>query len=163
MSGQLDVLRLIIPGFVPDSCLSLNGRRRAHWTQIRNAQDAAAEWLTWTLHTLYVPEHRPSEPIGRARVTVEFVYPIHRRRDPDGLAGMVKPLLDVLVRESWLVDDDSDHVDLTVRAMVEPHLTETRIQVENLGQPGRKWKDGMRVEDHALRLAARLRREATDG
>lgn len=76
----------------------------------------------------------PARAVFTERVScaVTFVYPIHRRRDPDGLAGLAKPLLDALVRCLVLTDDDSEHVVLAVSAIVEPKTTETRIEITEL-------------------------------
>lgn len=131
-----EALRLTIPNWVPDSCLSLNGRRRAHWRTISQAQREAGFVMDAVL--LGIKQKRVLPYYERARVSVEFVYPLKRRRDPDGLAGLAKPLLDILVSWAVLKDDDSEHVDLTVRAVVAKGVTETRIEIEALGQPGRE-------------------------
>ncbi len=122
-----DVLRVTIGAWMPDMGLSLNGRRRASPWDVRRWQADAHAIMTWAL--LHGDWHEEVPTFRRAHVTVEFVFPVRRRRDPDNLSGLAKPLLDVLVREKVLVDDDSEHMDLTVRAVVERGVTATRITV----------------------------------
>ena len=108
---------------------------RTHWTTTALLRREAA----WHLVAALVarPEavdawlqHECGRVAGRVRVDVTFVYPTRRRRDPDGLAGLVKPLLDVLVARGLLRDDDSEHVELAVRAVTERGVTATRIRLE---------------------------------
>jgi hypothetical protein len=134
--GVIDVLRLVIPDWVPDMGLSLNGRRRASPWDIRAWQQAAHERVTIALwQAPWHPRGRSQMPrFVYARVAVEFVFPVRRRRDPDNLAGLVKPCLDTLVTEGLLMDDDCDHLELSIRAVVEKGKTETRICIE--GAPG---------------------------
>jgi hypothetical protein len=121
------MLEIVIPDWRPSAQLSLNGRRRCHWTTIRAEQDAAK----WVLRAKLGPI-RAELPVidGKARVTVTFFYPTRRRVDEDGCAGMAKPLLDELVTWGVLADDDSEHVALTVRVVTGARKTETRIQIE---------------------------------
>lgn len=91
------VLRLTLPGFVPDSRLSLNGRRRKStllnakghhmpkWLETKTLQDEAHDQLGKAM--LLVPNNRQPQTMERAHVAFTFVYGSERRRDPDGLAG----------------------------------------------------------------------------
>lgn len=120
-------LDLVLRDWVPNSSLSLNGRHRTHWRVIQMWRDDA-------LTRVYVAlqEALPFPWFERARVEFTFVYPTRRRRDPDGLSGLCKPCLDALVRWSVIPDDDSEHVELSVRAVVEPKVLETRISITEL-------------------------------
>lgn len=107
-------LEFSIADWVPDRHLLINARNRTHWQVIRKHKDAAKERVS-----LFIRMQKPSwltMPFGQAHVTVTFEFPQKRRRDPDNLAGMVKPCLDALVDEGILVDDDCAHIDLTLRA-----------------------------------------------
>jgi hypothetical protein len=125
-ASERRVLELVLPSFRPSNTLSLNGRRRAHWRQV---WDAGVE-VSWYMSIAL--DARPLPHFNRARVTCTFVYPTHRRRDPDGLAGLCKPILDSLVNWNVLPDDTTEHVELAVRAIVEKGVTETRIRIEEL-------------------------------
>jgi Holliday junction resolvase RusA-like endonuclease len=125
---------IVVPGWVPDSRLSLNGRRRSmHWRQVYDLQNQAKERAIVAIwQTAAHPGGRSLvKAIDPARVTVRFTYPTKRRRDPDNLAAMAKPLLDSMVQEGILVDDDCEHITLTVAAEVRRGVTETRILVED--------------------------------
>lgn len=125
-SGAIAVKwELTIPDWVPDSRLSLNGRRRGNWLQTRQLQMDAKTVVHLALNSM-TPWPATVDP---ANVAVTFVYPNHRRRDPDGLAGLAKPILDVLVDRGLLVDDDCEHISLTVAAEVEKGASATRITV----------------------------------
>lgn len=117
-------LELVLPGYVPDSRLSLNGRHRTHWAVTSRLRREAAWHL---VKALLEVETEWVAPDGLVQVDVVFVYPLHRRRDPDGLAAMATPLLNMLVAHGLLWDDDSEHVELAVRAVVERGVTETRL------------------------------------
>lgn len=120
-------LTVTIPGWVPDSRLSLNGRRRAgSWRETWRLQENAKAMMIPAIWASGVWHHL----MTRAHVTVEFVYPVRRRRDADNLAGLAKPLLDALVGEGVLKDDSAEFVQLTVCAVVEPGVTETRVRIE---------------------------------
>jgi hypothetical protein len=85
---------LLLPGLVTDS---LNRDLRAHWAVKRRRSE------TWaaTLLGLY---GRGRAARRQARLTITS----YRRRqiaDHDNFVGGLKPLIDVLVRLGWLVDD----------------------------------------------------------
>jgi len=50
---------------------------------------------------------------GKCRVAIT----LHRKRlqDPDNATGSVKPVVDALVRNGWLVDDSPEYLELVVR------------------------------------------------
>ena len=121
--------RIVLEGWQPDRRLSLNGRARGdganHWAT-RSKLTADAKALVFTGCWLKMRR------FTRARVTITFVYPNKRRRDPDGLAGLVKPILDGMVAAEILPDDDCEHIELTLRARVEPGRTATEIELESI-------------------------------
>jgi hypothetical protein len=127
-------LTITIPDFVPDARLGLNGRKRTHWHTVSALSKDAGLRMLLTLQSMRFKGQLPTpfEVIERAHITAEFVYPVQRRRDPDNLAGAWKPLGDILVREGILFEDDCAHIELTLRAVVEPGVTETRIVVEEV-------------------------------
>ena len=125
-------LTLTIPDFVPDARLGLNGRRRAHWTLIRELQYD----VFWRVVAAILAARRGNGwKLPHARVTVVMVFPRRRRRDLDNLFGRVKPICDALVASGVIVDDDVNHIDLVLRSLVERGVTETRIRVEALAEP----------------------------
>lgn len=121
---------IVLPGFVPDRAISLNGR--AHWrTVAAHKRDARLRMLLGGLG--WSGSHGPLPCFERARVTFEFVFPVKRKRDQDNLTSLGKPLLDGLVRDLEMIpDDDTEHVELVVRALVQRGITETRVTVEEL-------------------------------
>ncbi len=132
---------IVVPGWVPDSRLGLNGRREKatpdRWGRHRPKWKETAE-LEGEAHgevgkALLALANRPLQPLERARVTVLFVFPNSRKRDVDNLSGRVKPCLDAIKGPNGLiVDDDMEHIELTIRAAVKSRTTETRIVVEPL-------------------------------
>ncbi|MGW8179453.1 MAG: hypothetical protein ACWGQW_11945 [bacterium] len=56
---------------------------------------------------------RLGEVQGKCRVTIT----LHRKKlqDPDNAVGSVKPVLDALKRNGWLVDDSPEYLELIVR------------------------------------------------
>lgn len=111
--GQNARWAMTINNWVPDRRLSLNGRHDAHWQTIKGLKNSTKKRVADFLADM--PQARRVR-FGWARVTVEFEFTQRRRRDPDNLAGMVKPLLDALVEAKVLIDDDCDHIELSIRA-----------------------------------------------
>jgi len=57
----------------------------------------------------------------RAKLSLTFVFPEHRRRDPDNLLSRFKPGLDSIVASGLLVDDDAEHLEISsVDIVVDP-------------------------------------------
>lgn len=139
---------IVVPGWVPDSRLSLNGRRKRSTLRDGRGRHMPKWRETWTLEQQakemmwpaiwQCPTHPQSRSqmvaltLTRARVTVTFVYPIRRERDDDNGAGMAKPIVDALRDEQVIAKDDSASIELTVRNIHDPRVTETRIVVEEL-------------------------------
>lgn len=120
-------LVIVIPGWTPDYCLSLNRRRNTHWRKIREAQNQA-RWNLWA-----VSYGRSLPYWDRVRVTIGFLFSVRRRRDVDGLVGLAKPLIDGLVELEIIPDDDSEHlVALTVVPSYEKGMSRTTITVEEV-------------------------------
>lgn len=130
------VWEITIPDWVPPAELSLNGRRRGSWRETWRLQQEVGEMVTVAIWQAPWHPHSRSRiremTLERARVTVEFTFPRKRRRDPDGLAGRIKPILDTCVAEGLIKDDSTDHIELTIRARVEPGVTCTRITIEEV-------------------------------
>ncbi|GAI59902.1 unnamed protein product [marine sediment metagenome] len=49
----------------------------------------------------------------RAKLSLTFVFPEHRRRDRDNLLSRFKPGLDGIVASGLLVDDDAEHLEIS--------------------------------------------------
>jgi Holliday junction resolvase RusA-like endonuclease len=128
MSNPAASRTILIEGWVPDSDLSLNGRRRLNPLAIWRLQEVAKTRAALAIRSIGLP----LAPLHRAAVVCTFVYPQHRRRDPDNLAGLAKPLLDACRAEGLIEDDDCEHIELTVRAIVETGCTATYIHIEPL-------------------------------
>ncbi len=57
----------------------------------------------------------------RAKLSLTFVFPEHRRRDIDNLLSRFKPGLDGIVASGLLVDDDAEHLEISdVDIVVDP-------------------------------------------
>ncbi|MDE2104304.1 MAG: hypothetical protein KGL39_44110 [Patescibacteria group bacterium] len=68
------------------------------------------------------------QPIaGKARLTAEFVFPERRRRDADNLTARLKGVIDGLRDAKVLADDDTDHLEIAVKATVVPGTRELRL------------------------------------
>lgn len=113
---------LVIPAWLPEQVANA---RHAHWgqryTQLKHAQVtvwAAAMRAKW----------RPIK--GRAKLTVTFIFPQQRRRDVDNLYARAKGVVDGVKRGGWIVDDDSAHLDLVVRAEVQHGVKATVLLLE---------------------------------
>ena len=124
MSGPL-----ILPEFVPDARLSLNGVRRTHWRVLQRLRNETQWHVREALGSDRGRELVAAGPLAHAQLRIEFVFPQHRRRDEDGLAGRCKPILDALVDGGVLEADDSDHLHLQVTARVERGTRETRLHL----------------------------------
>lgn len=82
---------------------------------------------------------------GRVRLTITLVYPRRYRVDADNLVAKCKGLIDglktlhygggfnltpVIRRSGFFTDDSTEWLELIVRAVVEPGVKETRLQLE---------------------------------
>ncbi len=117
------VQTLTIQGWVPPPVL--NGSRQRHWSVLRREAQmvkdtvwASAKQAGWH----YVGADAPKQ-----KLTVTFVFPSQRRRDVDNLYARAKHLLDGI--KPFIVDDDSEHLDLEVRAVVERGVKATQIEL----------------------------------
>lgn len=50
----------------------------------------------------------------KCHITARQISPVRRRRDPTGLAERLKGILDGLVDAGVLIDDDEEHLELTL-------------------------------------------------
>lgn len=78
---------------------------------------------------------------GKVRLTIVLVYPRKYHVDADNLVAKCKGLIDGLrkedistrdLRHGYFTDDDTEHLDLVVRAEVEKGVKATRITLESL-------------------------------
>lgn len=71
----------------------------------------------------------------RAKLSLTFVFPEHRRRDRDNLLSRFKPGLDSIVASGLLVDDDAEHLEISnVDIVVDPKRAPlTIIEIRELG------------------------------
>lgn len=70
---------------------------------------------------------KPSEPLKKARITLEYHFADKRRRDPDNYSG--KMILDGLTAAGIIADDSFFCIDLRLRAVYDKS-GETRIIIE---------------------------------
>jgi crossover junction endodeoxyribonuclease RusA len=119
-------LRLVLPGIPP----ALNEYRRMHhMAQYQSKQEWQEKACVAAWCSVGTPVSRSwGPPAERARITVTFVYPDRRRRDPDNAAAGLKGILDGLVEAGIVKDDDFDHVELVVRRG-EPDKASPRVEV----------------------------------
>jgi Holliday junction resolvase RusA-like endonuclease len=94
---------LVLPLRAP--LMTLNMQRRAHWSEVAKAKADTALVVTAAAKKAKLP------PIDEL-VSIRLVWfaPDARRRDVDGLAPMMKSILDCLVQRKVLVDDSSKYV-----------------------------------------------------
>lgn len=118
------VQTLVIRGWLPPDIA--NASRQRHWTAIRKAAKAT-QTLVWASakHAgwRYVGDDAP-----RMRLTVVFVFSVHRKRDQDNLVARCKHMVDGL--KPFLIDDDLEHLELVVNAEVRPGVQQVELTLE---------------------------------
>lgn len=73
----------------------------------------------------------PEKPIQSAAVSIHYVFPDNRRRDPDNYTG--KMIMDPVVACGVLPDDSFRHVrKLELTAEVRPGVTRTIVTIEEV-------------------------------
>lgn len=90
-----------------------NARLRTHW------RDRSRESKTWRLLVRAicgVPRDGEVPSDGKIRIGITMTR--RRRQDPDNRQASVKPLLDAIVKAGWLVDDDDEHLELSVEEVL---------------------------------------------
>lgn len=70
----------------------------------------------------------PERPFKKAIVSIHYIFPDRRRRDPDNYSG--KMLLDPLVEHGIIIDDSFQTIKLRLSAEVIPKVRKTQITVE---------------------------------
>ena len=112
---------LVIPNFLP---AQLANGPHEHWaTKQSKKREASSMVRMAAMLAKWTPVP------GRVRLDITFVFPQKRRRDYDNLVARTKGLLDGL-KGRWFEDDDLEHLDLHVTAIVEPKVKETRITLQ---------------------------------
>lgn len=91
----------------PNVANMLKGR---HWSTRRRWFDA------WEVHAIATEKqlHGYREPMKKAEATAIFYvgnHPKHRRDDDNAIASL-KPVIDLLKKKMWIVDDDTDRLTL---------------------------------------------------
>ncbi len=99
----------------------LRDNDRAHWAVKASKTRQLRENVYW----LAVAARLPKD-LGRARIVLHWQPTTVRRRDQLSIAPTLKPLVDGLVDYGLIVDDDSDHAELSCR-------------IEPVGKPSRVW------------------------
>lgn len=105
-------------------------RSHDHWRKTQKAHHADRD-MAWASAMQAGWQFVP----GKVRLTVVLVYSRRYRVDADNLASKCKGLIDGLNvsnrgRLGWFTDDDTEHLELVVRAVVEPGVKQTRIFLE---------------------------------
>lgn len=116
-------------------------RSHDHWRKIQRAHHADRD-MAWASAMQAGWEFVP----GKVLLTVVLVYPRLYRMDADNLAAKCKGLIDGLKAghapegrkfiagfgnvKGWFEDDDTEHLDLIVRAEVSKGVKETRLTLE---------------------------------
>jgi Holliday junction resolvase RusA-like endonuclease len=119
------VQELVIEGWLPTQIA--NGTARTmHWTKKREIKQSDE------LRVELAAREAGWRPIltGRPRLEITMVFPNRRRRDWDNLYARCKALVDGITAGGFLVDDDTDHLDLVVhRPVVERGRTATLLRL----------------------------------
>ena len=116
------IQRCTVTDWLPS--MSANGSH-GHWKPKQNQHDTdmqtvygAALFAKW-------------KPIAsRARLSITLVFPQRRRRDTDNLHYRVKGVIDGI--KPFVVDDDTEHLDLVVRAETRPGVKAVELVLEAL-------------------------------
>lgn len=114
--------RLVILDWIP---APLANGSHGHWST-RQKKLEAAQIMVWASakHAGWIGAH------AKSRLTVTLVFPQNRRRDTDNLYSRVKGVVDGLVKGGWIVDDDTEHLELIVRAEVRLGVKATELLLE---------------------------------
>jgi Holliday junction resolvase RusA-like endonuclease len=116
------VQRLWIGDWLPEPLTNVSAD---HWRK-REKKLKAAQVMVWSY-----AKHAGWQPVkGCARLTVTFVFPVKRRRDHDGLVSRVKGVVDGVVKGGWIVDDNTDLLDLQVKAETRPGQKGLLLELE---------------------------------
>ena len=116
--------KLVITDWLPGP---LSNGQHGHWST-RQKKLQNAQTMVWAS-----AKYARLTPVAdRARLTITLVFPNRRRRDTDNLYARVKGCVDGLVRGGWIVDDDTEHLDLQVQAVVEHGHTRTELLLESI-------------------------------
>lgn len=118
----MTVQRLVIEGWLPEQ---IANQVRMHWSG-RQKKLEDAQTMVWS--AAKQADWRPVT--GKARLTITLVFGIARRRDTDNLYSRVKGVCDGLVKGGWIVDDDTEHLELIVRAETRPGQKQTVLTLE---------------------------------
>jgi Holliday junction resolvase RusA-like endonuclease len=115
---------LVIHGWLPEP---LSNGPHGHWSQ-RQKKLQSAQIMVWAS-----ARHARLQPIkGRVCCTVTLVFGVKRRRDTDNLYARVKGVVDGLVKGGFIEEDNTDMLDLRVRAETRPGERATEITLEAL-------------------------------
>lgn len=102
------ILNIFVPG-VPK-----NANASGQWARFaKNRENQKYRQLTAQIAKPIV-EGIPWYPPAFTHIVVRHMSPVMRRRDPSGLAERLKGILDGLVDANVLIDDDEDHIKLTL-------------------------------------------------
>ena len=113
--------RVVIDGWLPHATVNA----RHHWAVANRNKRADQYRVMLELATGDIKRIR-----GKARVVVTFIFPVKRRRDTDNLFARAKSTIDVLVRGGYIVDDNTDTLELRVQAEYERGVVRTIIELE---------------------------------
>ena len=102
------ILNLFIPG-VPK-----NSNARSQWARYAANKDRQHFRSLTADIAKPIVEYVPWYPPEFTHIVARHISPVRRRRDPSGLAERLKGILDGLVDANVLVDDDEDHIQLTL-------------------------------------------------
>lgn len=103
---------MILNFFIPGTPKNANASRQ--WARYAANKDRQHfRTLTYQL-TRPVVEMTPWYPPTFTHIVARQISPVRRRRDPTGLAERLKGILDGLVDADVLIDDDEDHIAITL-------------------------------------------------
>ena len=115
-----------IAGWLPDPIA--NGPH-GHWSQKAKKLRIARQTVWGSVkHAGWLPVQ------GKAHLEITYVFPQKRRRDVDGLVARSKGVIDGIVDAGVLADDSIEHLELTVRAVVEKGVRATRLVLGEVGR-----------------------------
>ena len=127
------LLRLVIPN-LPAAEYAANYARGQHWSVKQKITQRVHDEIIALVHE----QGWKGAPLEQANVSVCFVLPDHRRRDPDGLISRMKPYFDGLVLANVLKDDDLQTIGWPVyRHTYVKGVSQTIIEVHGSNDPRR--------------------------
>lgn len=116
----MDLIKICVNDFPPSNNRFL-GKKGKNWEYSKIKKQ-------WSKLIRSAIDKYPKKPFEKAIVSIHYIFPDRRRRDPDNYSG--KMILDPLVEHGIIIDDSFDRIKLHLSAEVIPKVRKTLITVQ---------------------------------